>query len=150
MKRRGVTSKSFFTSEESARIAAEVGEAERGTSAEIKVVVLGHSWMDLRDKAARVFRKHGLHNTKDRNCVMILLVVANREFLVYGDKGIHEHVRQTFWNDVRDEIGRHFRANAFDEGVCAGVRLIGARLAEHFPAQADDVDELSNEVIHDA
>lgn len=124
-----------------------MAEAEKATSAEIKVIVLGHSWIDIRDKATQVFRKQGLHKTKERNCVMILLVVANREFLIYGDQGIHKHVRQVFWNEVRDEIARHLADDHFGEGLCAGIRLIGSKLSQHFPVKSDDRNEISNEAI---
>ena len=74
------------------RIVSAVAAAELRTSAEVKVVVARHCWTDLRDKAKSLFQQHELHKTADRNAVMVLLVLANREFLVYGDRGIHEKV----------------------------------------------------------
>ena len=74
------------------RVAEAIAAAERKTSAEVKVIVLHYCWTDIRNKAQALFAKHKLRETKDRNAVMILLVLANREFLVYGDKGIHERV----------------------------------------------------------
>lgn len=145
--RRSINPKSFLSAEEKQRVERAVCEEEKRTSAEIKVVVLGHCWIDIRDKALHVFKKYGLHKTKDRNCVMLLLVVANREFVVFGDQGIHKHVRQEGWNAVRDEMARHFSEDHFGSGLCAGIRLIGETLARHFPRQPDDRNELSNEVV---
>ncbi len=144
-----VNPKKLFGREETERIAASVAEAEKTTSAEIKVVVLGHSWQDIRDTAARVFRRHGLHNTRERNAVLILLVLANHEFLVYGDEGVHKHVRQAFWDDVRDAIASRLAQGRFCEGLCEGVRLIGDRLRRHFPPIENQPNTIPNEPILD-
>lgn len=139
----------FLMVDEAAAVEAVVKEAEKRTSAEIKVVVVRHCWDDIRRKAARVFRKFGLEGTEQRNCVLILLVVANREFLIYGDQGIHEKVGLDFWDDVRDRMRSKFAEDKFGEGICEGVRLVGEKLAEYFPYQVGDKDEISDEVVYE-
>jgi uncharacterized membrane protein len=135
------------SSEESRRIAAAVAETEKTTSAEIKVVVVRHCWHDLRRKALELFRKHGLDKTEQRNAVMILVVTANREFLIYGDRGIHERVRQAFWDDVRDRMSACFREGRYADGICEGVQLAGVKLTAFFPIRPDDKNEIANEVV---
>ena len=130
-------------------VTAAVAQAEGHTSAEVKVVVLNHCWIDIREKARKLFAQYGLHHTKQRNAVMILVVLANREFLVYGDKGIHEKVDDDFWLHVRDAMLTRFREGKFVEGVCEGVKQVGEKLAVFYPRMADDENELSNEVIHE-
>ena len=139
----------FLTDDEAAQVAQAVDRAERHTTAEIKVAIVRHCWGDLRDKAEHVFRKLGLHKTEQRNCVLILLVLANREFVIFGDRGIHESVGDGFWTDVRDAMRARFMEDRFGQGLCEGVGLIGGRLAEHFPPHAGDRDEISDEVVHE-
>lgn len=81
--------------------------------------------------------------------MLILVVVANREFLVYGDKGIHEHVGQEFWLAVRDAMMDKFRQNRMAEAVCDGVRLIGEKLSCYFRRETDDKNEIPDEVAYD-
>ncbi len=131
------------------RIAEAVAAAEKRTSAEVKVIVDRYCWSDIRQRAHTLFHKHGLHQTKDRNAVMILLVLVNREFLVYGDKGIHEKVDDGFWIEVRDAMQERFRAGELVEGILAGVERVGEQLSAHFPRADDDVNELSDEVVHE-
>ncbi len=131
------------------RIAEAVAAAERRTSAEVKVIVTRYCWSDIRRKAETLFHKHGLQRTKDRNAVMILMVLVNREFLVYGDKGIHEKVEEGFWLEVRDAMQERFRAGELVEGILAGVERVGEQLAAYFPRAEDDVNELSDEVVHE-
>jgi uncharacterized membrane protein len=136
-------------SEATGRIADAVAAAEQRTSAEVKVVVLGHCWTDIRTKAKALFYKYELHNTKDRNAVMILLVLANREFLVYGDKGIHERAEEGFWLRVRDSMQKKLFEGQLVEGILAGVEQVCEQLVKHFPRVEHDVNEISDEVVHE-
>ena len=94
------------------------------------------------------FRELGLEKTKERNCVLILFIVTNREFLIHGDQGIHERVGQRFWDDIRDKMVAAFEKDEFGEGISQGVCLIGERLSQYFPYQRDDTDEISNEIVY--
>ena len=149
MMQRSTSPKKFLTEEEAKCIAVAVKEAENRTSAEIKLVIARHCWTDIKVKAARVFKKIGLDKTKQRNCVLILLVTTNREFLIYGDQGIHEKVGQNFWDDIRSQMVNRFKDDAFGDGICEGIKLIGEKLAQYFPYQADDQDEISDEVAYE-
>lgn len=139
--------KKFFSDTELLRINAAINEAEKSTSAEIKVVVVRHCWGTLREKAFKIFRKLGLHGTEQRNCVLVLLVVTNCEFLIYGDEGIHRMVGQDFWDDVCRKMQQAFREEAFDDGMCEGIELIGQKLREYFPCQDGDVNEISDGIV---
>ena len=139
----------FFWQQEKTSIDAAIKQAESRTSAEIKLVVARHCWADLKTRAAAIFRKLGLDKTAERNCVLILLILTNREFLIYGDQGIHEKVGQSFWDDVRDLMTNRFRNDEFSEGLCEGVAMIGEKLARHFPRRPDDKNEISDEVVYE-
>jgi uncharacterized membrane protein len=130
-------------------VSATVSLAEKKTAAEIKVVVLNYCWVDIREKARVLFFRHGLQKTKNRNAVMIVLVLKNREFLVYGDKGIHEKVTDEFWLHTRDSMLSSFQKGDIVEGLCHGVQLVGEKLALYFPYQHNDENELSDEVIYE-
>lgn len=138
----------FLSAAETAAVNAAIGEAERRTSAELKVVLARHCWGDLKRKARRIFRELGLDRTQHRNCVLILLVLANREFLVYGDDGIDANVGRDFWGEVRRAMAEAFGRDEFGEGLARGVREVGEKLAEHFPHEEHDIDEISNEIVY--
>lgn len=138
----------FLTESEEAAINAAIRQAELSSSAELKVVLVRHCWGNLKVKARRIFRELGLEKTQQRNCVLVMLVVTNKEFLIYGDQGIHEKTGQGFWDDVRDRMGDAFAQEEFGEGLSGCIRQIGEKLAQYFPSQRDDVDEISNEIIY--
>lgn len=135
--------------DEAGRVAEAIASAERGTSGELKVVLTRFCWGPLLNKGEALFRKHKLHETRERNAVMILVVLANRELLLFGDRGIDEKVDERFWTQTRDAMLAHLRGGRLADGLVEGVGRIGARLAEHFPAGADNPDELGNEVVYD-
>jgi len=136
----------FLTADEQSAVQSAIEACEKASSAELKVVLARHCWGDLRRKARRVFMRLHLDRTAERNCVLVLLVVTNRQFLIYGDDGIHRKVGQGFWDDIRDVMMQHFRNNDFGAGLCAGIERIGEKLATFFPHAADDSDEISNAI----
>lgn len=139
----------FFTSAEQVQIGAAIAQAEQATSAEIKLIVLRHCWLDIRQKAVDLFKKHGLDKTQQHNAVMILLVTTNREFLIYGDEGIHQQVGQSFWDDVKEVMQGHFCRGEFGAGLAVGIERIGEKLHAYFPCQADDINEIDNGIAYE-
>ena len=140
---------SLFDQLELEEIEQSVATAEMKTSAEIKPVILNYCWGSIHSKAQSIFEKYKLHETKERNAVMILLVVKNREILIYGDEGITQKVGVEFWVEVKDKMIQYFKEGQFLEGFKTGINCAGEKLAEYFPRSEDDVNELSNEVIHE-
>lgn len=130
MKRPG-NPKNFLSPEEKQLIEAAVAATEKQTSAEIKVAICRHCWGDIREKARKIFAKHKLQKTALRNCVLILLVIANREFLIFGDQGIHEKAGQELWDSVRDKMAEFFRQDKFGEGHAAGSGWIRMNLRKY-------------------
>ena len=145
---RSTNPRRFLNETETTAVGAAIKEAEQNTSAEVKVVLARHCWGDIKTKARRIFGELGLDKTEQRNCVLLLLIVSNREFLLYGDQGIHEKVGQDFWDDVCRQTLDAFRREAYADGISRGVRLIGEKLAQYFPHKKDDVDEVSNEIVY--
>jgi uncharacterized membrane protein len=143
---RSINPQEFLSRQETALVEQAVRQAEAGTSAQIKFVVARHCWGRAGDKAVGVFKKMGLHKTAHRNCVLILLVTTNREFAIFGDRGIHAKAGQGLWDGVRDHMARRFGEGALAEGVAEGIGMIGQKLAEFFPHEEGAANEISDEV----
>ena len=129
------------------RIQRAIEAAEQRTSGEICVSVARLFWGSIEKAADKAFVRLGMTNTKDRNGVLFFVVPARRKFVVRGDRGIHERVGQSFWQDVADALSEKFRAGDFTEGLVKGIETVGEQLATHFPYdRTTDKNELSNEV----
>lgn len=138
----------FFSNEEEAKIVSAIREAERATSGEIRVHVEVGADAPALKVAHRVFKQLKMHETQDRNGILILLSVDRREFAIIGDEGIDGVVPKGFWDDERDLLQAHFRRGDFTGGIAKAIALIGEKLKEFFPYQMDDVNELPDEISY--
>ncbi|MCF8368548.1 MAG: TPM domain-containing protein [Bacteroidales bacterium] len=138
--------KDFFSNEDKEDITLAIKNAELDTSGEIRVHIDEKCKGDPRDTAAYIFQKLEMHKTEQRNGVLFYLAVKNRKFAILGDIGINQKVPENFWDDIRDTMLEHFRNDEFTEGLIEGIEKAGIQLKEHFPHQADDVNELSDTI----
>lgn len=138
----------FFTEEQRHAIQHAIHEAELLTSGELRVFIDDHCKdADVLIRAATVFEKLHMHETALRNGVLIYLSVQDHKFAIVGDAGIHEKVKDDFWNATKIEMLAYFKDNKVTEGLIAGIAKAGAALGVYFPRQHDDTNELSNEIV---
>lgn len=142
----GLKARDFFTEEQKDDIRQAVMDAELDTSGEIRVHIETSFKGDVLDRAAWVFRDLRMHETEQRNGILIYLSVQNRRFAIIGDVGIHQKVGDGFWDGIKQTMINHFRENQFTEGLIEAVRMTGFQLKKHFPYKRDDVNELEDEV----
>jgi uncharacterized membrane protein len=136
----------FFTKEQKEAIIQAIGQAELNTSGEIRVHIDNTCKEDVLDQAAFVFKKLKMHETEQRNGVLIYLALKDHKFAIIGDAGINAKVPVDFWDKVKDEILNHFKLGEFSEGLIAGINMAGEKLKVFFPLLANDTNELSNEI----
>ena len=145
--------KIFFNVTELRRIEGTVRTAESRTSGEIRVMVTsdctrrGLRKRSSAEEAEMQFVKHGLHKTREKTGVLILVLLGPRKIELRADSGIHKKVHPETWKDIVSGMEQHFRNRRFVDGICHGVSQVGERLATHFPRKPGDVDELPDDVI---
>ena len=143
---------SFFTplpKIDHARVLAAITAAESHTSGEIRVVIARHAAPDPMAAAQRQFARLGMVQTKERNGVLIYLAPRSHTFAVIGDTAVHDKCGDAFWRLLTAAMALHFKRGEFTEGLVHGIDKAGALLAEHFPRNPDDRDELPNAIETD-
>lgn len=155
MNKRNDIPRKFLSAEEQVRLGEAIAAAEKRTSGEIRlhlerdVPKRGAAKDDPYLRAREVFAKLGMHQTAERNGVLVYLATRSRKFAVLGDEQLHQRVGEAFWGDIRDLMAGHFKEDRFVEGLAEGIALIGERLRDHFPHRGDDdVNELSDEISY--
>ncbi len=128
-------------------IEAAIARAEQLTSGEIRVFISPKPAPGPVVAAQEVFTKLGMTRTQHRNAVLIFVAPSSQTFAVIGDEGVHAKCGDAFWSEVATAMSGHFRAALFTTGVVHGIERAGALLAEHFPRQPGDTDELPNAVV---
>jgi len=137
----------LLTQSETQRLEAKINALEKLTSAEFKIIFCKHAWTGIQRKAEKLFNKYELDKTRERNAVLLLIVEKDRELLIYGDEGIHQKSSTDHWPAVRDAIIENFRSDDFYTGISTGIELIAENLVQHFPADNNNPNEVSNEIL---
>jgi uncharacterized membrane protein len=137
----------LFSQEDKNRIVAAIVAAETATSGEIQVHIENHCRIDVLDRAAEVFETLKMHKTKERNAVLFYLAVADHKFAILGDSGINKVVPENFWEKIKEDMAKSFKAHAFAEGLSNAIEACGQQLKSHFPYDnKGDVNELPDEI----
>jgi len=138
--------KHFFSPEEQQEIVQAIAQAESNTSGEIRVRLETYCRGNVLQHAAKLFHQLDMHKTMKRNGVLFYVAVKSRKVAIVGDEGIHQHVKQTFWDNLAKEMLTCFAQNKYKEGLITGILAAGEKLKEHFPRENDDVNELPDEI----
>ncbi len=99
------------------------------------------------EQALLEFQRFGLQETADRTGCLIFVSLLEHRVVVLADEGISARVETTAWLDVDAAVLAEVRRGDLPAGLLAGARRAGALLAEHFPSDGSDDNELSDHVI---
>ncbi|MCJ7758225.1 MAG: TPM domain-containing protein [Gillisia sp.] len=137
----------FLSAKEEEEVVEAIRMAEKATSGEIRVhIEKSHGEVDIFERAIEVFHLLKMDNTKQENGVLIYVAIENRDFVIYGDKGINEVVPNDFWESTKDAIVAQFKAGNYKQGLIDGILKAGEQLNKHFPWSEDNTNELSNTI----
>jgi len=143
--------KKYLTDEQLRAIASRIAEQESRTHGEIHVSIRHRlHWKErkksLHDVAIGEFHRLGMHRSRKRSGVLILLLFSERKFQIIADEGIHTKVPAGTWERMAEMISSHFVKGNFYDGICAAVDAVGIELRKYVPREAGDTDEISNDV----
>ena len=135
-----------FTQQQKDAMVAAIKQAEKDTSGEIRVHIENHSKIDVLDRAADVFARLNMHKTAQRNGVLIYVALLDHKSAILGDARINAKVPSDFWDSIMKNMIGKFKEGKITEGICEAVITAGEQLKAYFPYQADDVNELPDEI----
>jgi uncharacterized membrane protein len=141
--------KALLSDAEQQQVVAAIQAAEQKTSGEVRVFVESRCrFVDPLDRAAEVFGTLKMYETEARNGVLVYVALKDRQLALFGDKGIHEKVGDTFWDQQVGTILSHFNKANYAEGIATVVSEIGEALFLHFPYdKSTDKNELPDDIV---
>lgn len=141
----------YFPFDSMRRIEAAIASNESTHLGEICFVVESNlhvldvlSKKSAKNRAIEVFSQHRVWDTEQNNGVLIYLLLADHDFEILADRGIHHHMGAEGWERICREMEVLFRRGQFEAGTLYGIKQIGAALAQHYPANGKDSNELPN------
>lgn len=95
-----------------------------------------------RERALELFSQLRVWDTEENSGVLIYLQLIDRRVEIVADRGIAGRVAPSFWDGVCRQMERAFRAGDFAAGTLQALDAMSEMLAVHFPAAADNANEL--------
>ena len=93
------------------------------------------------------FFAHNLHSTKGRTGILIFVSEAEHYAEVLADAGIAAKVPQEAWDTIVAGLIDAAREDRLAEGYIAAITAAGAILAEHFPGDHRNPNEIPDRLV---
>ncbi len=97
--------------------------------------------------ALQQFLARNVHITENRTGILLFVSMAEHYAEVIADAGIHTRVGQEEWNGIVATLTHHASRAQVVEGFVQAIGQAGLLLQKHFPAGADDANELDDHLI---
>ncbi|MFD0985703.1 TPM domain-containing protein [Methyloligella solikamskensis] len=98
-------------------------------------------------KAVDQFLAQNLHTTQGRTGILLFVSMAERFAEVIADEAVFEKVDQEVWDGIVEIFLERIRAGDQTEAFTRAIARCGDVLAEHFPPDGMECDELPNHLI---
>lgn len=139
----------FTQSIDKKAIEQAIAALEQQTSAELRVYIehkmpVGQNSLE---RAKTIFTELEMEKTAQRNGVLIYLAMQAKQCAVIGDQGIDQYVDAQFWQQACDLIVAAAKRKQPTTGIVQAIEFIAVCLAQHFPYQENDQNELPNDVV---
>jgi uncharacterized membrane protein len=139
----------FFSAEEETKIVDAIRAAEQQTSGEVRLYIENKNrFVNPLDRAAEIFLQLKMHETANRNGVLIYVAMQHHELAVFADEGIYNKAGQQFWNNAVQTMISEFKKDNYAEGLVEVIHKTGQLLKTHFPYDsATDKNELPDDIV---
>lgn len=137
-----------FPSHALTAIEEAIEASEKKHSAEIRVAIevaleLKDFWRvhTARERALEVFAELGVWNTRERNGILVYVLLAERDVEIVADEGFDGRVADNEWQRICTLIEREFAAGNWRDGVLVGIEAATELLVREFPATGPRLNE---------
>jgi uncharacterized membrane protein len=140
-----------FPSHALTAIEEAIQESETKHRAEIRVAIevaldLTELWRmrSARTRALELFAELNVWDTRERNGVLLYVLLAERDVEIVADAGFDGHVTEGEWHRVCTLIEREFGAGRWRDGILVGIEAVTALLVREFPSRGTNPNEQEN------
>ena len=143
-----------FAGADLASIGAAITAGETSHRGELRFVAegplpLSALWRDLspRDRAVDLFSQQRVWDTDENSGILIYVQLVDHRVEILADRGIAARVPQAEWDAICREMEASFGRGDWRAGALQAVTQAGTLLAQHFPAGADNPNELPDQPL---
>ena len=95
-----------------------------------------------KERALALFSQLRIWDTEHNTGVLIYLLLADRAVEIVADRGIQAKAGPRAWVAICHEMESAFKAARFESGAVSGIHAVARQLVAHFPAGANNANEL--------
>jgi hypothetical protein len=136
----------FLTNQQIASLVEAIQSAEDHSTGEIRVHIDSNTETRDAKTAFDVFKKLDMDKTAERNAVLFHVNFEQKYLTIIGDIGIHEKVKQSYWDHLHDYITAEFAKGNYYKALKSAILETGLELKKHFPIEGENPNQLSNEI----
>ena len=140
-----------FRADDLAAIGAAVKACEATQRGEIRIAIEGPlplrallAQQTCRARAADLFADLGVARTREANGILVYVQLIDRRVEILADHGIAALIAPDEWESICRRMEAAFAARNYRGGMLAAIARIGKLLRTHFPATADNPNELDD------
>ena len=93
------------------------------------------------------FYAQGVQLTPHHSGVLFFVSLAERYVEIVADQGIHEKLGEAHWQDIIDKFVAQVGRGKVVDGFVDAIGACGAAMAEHYPPDPTDTNQLSDGLI---
>ena len=138
----------FLNPPEQEAVIKAIAQAELHTSGEIRLHLDNFCFGNEVKVAQKVFTRLHMHQTAERNGVLIYIATYSRKIAVIGDEGIHAKLGSIYWEELVKTMITQLKADKKAEALTWSILECGKQLGKFFPRKEDDKNELSNSISY--
>ncbi len=101
----------------------------------------------VRERAVSFFKVGAERRTHGRTGILIYLSMREHRAEIVADDAIADKVDPEVWGNAMADLLEEIKQGHLAAGMIAGIGDVGAILAEHFPREEDDQNELPDRLI---
>ena len=101
----------------------------------------------VRARALELFSSLRVWDTAHNSGVLIYVQLVDRRIEIVADRGIDARVAQQEWDAICQRLEAAFRGDRFEAGALQAIGEITELLAEYFPPQGENPNELPNRPV---
>lgn len=110
-------------------------------------VPVGDQAIQVQERAMIEFYQQGIGKTAGNTGILLFLSIMERRAVVLADEAIARRLPQEAWHQVCSTLVEGIKHEHTAEALIAAIHKSGELLTQHFPAQGENEDELSNQLI---
>ena len=141
--------KTFISALDEKRLTDAIQAAEKKTTGQFRIFISSKPAPDPLATAQKHFTQLNMHNTQHRNAILLFIAPKSQTFAIIGDTAIHEKCGTPFWQSLTEEMTPHLKSAHYTEALLQALTKAADLLTTHFPATANQKDELPNDIAKD-